>query len=63
MVFLFYGQTKSLIRCGHCHRDKVNYGVFSSLSMPIPNSNTLLLPVIVNQIPSELYAILKSYLD
>ena len=48
MVFLFYGQSKYLIRCGHCNRDKVSYQPFSSLSVPLPNANTLLLPVVVH---------------
>ena len=59
MVFVFYGQMKSLLQCDVCHRQKVNYQAFSNLSVPIPNSNTLLLPVIIHQIPSELAGILR----
>ena len=59
MVFIFYGQMKSLIKCDVCEGVKVNYQAFSNLSLPIPNSNTLLLSIIVNQIPSELATILR----
>ena len=48
MVFLFYGQTKSLITCQSCQNNKVSYQAFSNLSLPIPNSNTLLLPVLIH---------------
>ena len=48
MVHIFYGQMKSLIRCKVCQTLRVNYQAFSNLSLPIPNSNTLLLPVIIH---------------
>ena len=59
MVFIFYGQMKSLLKCDVCSLVRVNYQAFSNLSVPIPNSNTLLLSIVVNQIPSELAAILR----
>ena len=48
MVHVFYGQMKSLVKCNVCSRTRVNYQAFSNISLPIPNSNTLLLPVIIH---------------
>ena len=50
---------KSLLKCDVCSKVKVNYQAYSNLSVPIPNANTLLLSVVVYQIPSELASILR----
>mmetsp|Transcript_39660 Transcript_39660/g.51967 ORF Transcript_39660/g.51967 Transcript_39660/m.51967 type:complete len:161 (+) Transcript_39660:2755-3237(+) len=63
MVFIFYGQSKSLITCDVCENARVNYGVFSNLGLPIPNANTLILPVLIYQIPSELSSILRKHVN
>lgn len=63
MVFVFYGQSKSLITCDVCSNARVNYGVFSNLQLPIPNSNTLILPILIQQIPSELSSILQKHVN
>lgn len=54
---------KSLIQCSVCEKIRVNYQAFSNLSLPIPNSNTLLLPVIIHQIPSEIGAIIRKQMN
>ena len=62
LVFLFYGQIKSTIECQKCHNKKVSYDPFSVISLPVPNANSLLLPIIVNTLPTELYKILNDQL-
>ena len=62
LVFLYYGQMKSVTKCTVCHTQKVNYQAFSNISVPIPNSNTLLLPILVYQVPGELSVIIRNHL-
>lgn len=63
MVFVFYGQNKSLITCDVCDHHRVSYSIFSNISLPIPNANTLILPILIYQIPSELSTILRKHMN
>ena len=62
LVFLFYGQIKSTIECQNCLTTRVSYDPFSNISLPVPNSNSINLPIIVNSLPTELYSILRDEL-
>ena len=48
MVFLYHGLIRSSIECQRCSSKKILYEPYSNLSLPVPNANSLLLPVIIN---------------
>lgn len=46
-VFIFYGQIRSALQCEYCKTLKVIYEPFSVLSLPVPNANSIQLPILV----------------
>ena len=51
---LYLGQLKSTLRCTICNKSKVSFEHFSSLSLPIPEGNKIILYVILCRLPFTL---------
>jgi len=58
LVFLFHGQLRSTIECQTCGRENVLYEPYSNISLPVPHSNAIMVPIVVQCIPQELLNIL-----
>ena len=51
---LYLGQLKSTLRCTVCNKSKVSFEHFSSLSLPIPEGNKIILEIILFRLPFTL---------
>jgi len=58
-VFIYHGQIRSSLECQKCRNVKVLYEPFSNISLPVPGSNSILLPILVNCLPLEVQEILN----
>ena len=56
---LYLGQLKSTLTCSQCHKSKISYETFSSLSLPIPEDSKMILDVLLFRLPFTL----KPYYD
>ena len=51
---LFMGQMKSTLVCTHCKTKKIKFEPFSSLEIPIPESETMIIEIILFRLPFTL---------
>ena len=51
---LYLGQLKSTLRCTICNKSKVSFEHFSSLSLPIPEGNKIILYIVLYRLPFTL---------
>lgn len=54
ILFLYYGQLRSTLICTACQKKRVKYEPFSNLSLPIPDSNSIMLTIMVVCLPPEI---------
>ena len=51
---LYLGQLKSILKCNSCKKNKISFERFSSLSLPIPEGNKIILDIILFRLPFTL---------
>ena len=51
---LFMGQLKSTLICSECRTSKIKYEAFSSLELPIPEGNNIIIEIILFRLPFSL---------
>ena len=56
---LFLGQLQSTLTCSKCHKSRISYETFSSLSLPIPENSKIVINVLLFRLPFTL----KAYYD
>eukprot|EP00347_Sterkiella_histriomuscorum_P024260 403331751 len=63
VAFMFYGQLKSTMKCLQCNTQKISYDIYSTLSVPLPESSVVNLTITFYQLPCHIKMILKNRLN
>jgi ubiquitin C-terminal hydrolase len=58
IIFMFYGQLKSFLKCMDCGKERVLFSEFSTLSLPLPESSVINFKLEMQLLPYELKTIL-----
>ena len=60
VCFAVYGQLRSFIKCLECDYHKFSFETFSTLSLPLPESSTITLWLVLFLLPEEIKLILNN---
>ena len=58
-----YGQTKTERECTVCHSIVIQYQPYSMLTLPVPNANLIVIPVILYTVPQEIKMVVEDICD
>ncbi len=59
IVFLFYGQMRSFLKCNECDAERLSFDEFSTLSLPLPESSLINFKIVVQLLPQQIKQILE----
>jgi len=63
IVFLFFGQMRSSLQCGECHRERITYEAFSTLSLPLPEASDFVVTVVACLLPTDIKYLLTNKME
>lgn len=58
MTFLMYGQMKEERVCKVCNHSVIQYQPYMMLSLPVPNSNLIVVQIVAHVLPQEVNMVL-----